>query len=222
MRAALSAIGTVWRGLRARGLLSVGSVLLVVLAVASALHLTLAGEYAGVTVSRPVVPLGDTLGFLPGSLDEKLSPWLKPIFDALELILSQPPAPEQAGKRPQTPKPKGKAKGAPRAVESPTLARGPVPKPYQRFLDSGLVEIEALCYIRGRSIPKRFFIFRARLVRLFEQTTTLSRARWAHRSSSKRASPEMQERIRIPSWARSGLTPHRSPAMLYSPMRFTS
>jgi PhoH-like ATPase len=128
------------------------------LAVASALHLTLAGEYAGVTVSRPVIPLGDTLGFLPGSLDEKLSPWLKPIFDALEFILSQPPAPEQAGKRPQSPKPKGQAKNAPRSSESHTLARGPVPKPYQRFLDSGLVEIEALCYIRGRSIPKRFFI----------------------------------------------------------------
>ncbi len=128
------------------------------LAVASALHLTLAGDYAGVTVSRPVIPLGDTLGFLPGSLDEKLSPWLKPIFDALEFILSQPPAPEQAGKRPQTPKPKGKAKRPSRPAEPPTLARGPVPKPYQRFLDTGLVEIEALCYIRGRSIPKRFFI----------------------------------------------------------------
>lgn len=35
---------------------------------------------------------------------------------------------------------------------------GPPPKPYQPLLDSGIVEIEALCYIRGRSIPNRFFI----------------------------------------------------------------
>ena len=38
------------------------------------------------------------------------------------------------------------------------MANGPAPKPYQPFLDSGMVEIEALCYIRGRSIPNRFFI----------------------------------------------------------------
>ena len=117
------------------------------LAVASALHATFAGGYNGVTVSRPVIPLGDTLGFLPGSLEEKLDPWLKPVFDALEFILT----PEQ------TTGPKRKqARGRKGTSDSPMPTGGK--KCYDAFLDSGLVEIEALCYIRGRSIPNRFFI----------------------------------------------------------------
>ncbi|MBL9155498.1 MAG: PhoH family protein [Verrucomicrobiales bacterium] len=117
------------------------------LAVASALHATFSGGYAGVTVSRPVVPLGDTLGFLPGSLDEKLHPWLKPIFDALE-FLTTPPDPADRARKPRRPV-SGQKQPAP---------GGPPQKPYQPFLDSGLIEVEALCYIRGRSIPNRFFI----------------------------------------------------------------
>ncbi|MEM7699708.1 MAG: PhoH family protein, partial [Verrucomicrobiota bacterium] len=114
------------------------------LAVASALQATFGGHYNGVTVSRPVIPMGDTLGFLPGSLEEKLDPWLKPIYDALEFILTpdQPPSKKRAGKaRKQGPE-----------------AAAPVGKIYDPLLESGLVEIEALCYIRGRSIPNRYFI----------------------------------------------------------------
>lgn len=118
------------------------------LAVASALHLTFNGEYNGVTVSRPVIPMGDTLGFLPGSLEEKLDPWLKPVYDALEFILT----PEQgtAAKRKQQARPR---KGAGDNFPSSGGKRS-----YDPFLESGLIEIEALCYIRGRSIPNRFFI----------------------------------------------------------------
>ena len=115
-------------------------------AVASALHATFNGQYNGVTVSRPVIPLGDTLGFLPGSLEEKLDPWLKPIFDALEFIMS----PEKA------PQAKGVAAKARKGGNG--LPPGPGKKPYESFLESGLVEVEALCYIRGRSIPSRYFI----------------------------------------------------------------
>lgn len=115
------------------------------LAVASALHATFGGQYNGVTVSRPVIPLGDTLGFLPGSLEEKLDPWLKPVFDALEFILT----PDQTG-------PKRKTRGRKGNTDSPMPTGGK--KCYDGFLESGLVEIEALCYIRGRSIPNRFFI----------------------------------------------------------------
>ncbi len=39
-------------------------------------------------VSRPIIPLGRDIGFLPGSVDEKLNPWLQPIFDNLELLIS--------------------------------------------------------------------------------------------------------------------------------------
>jgi len=118
------------------------------LAVASALHATFNGEYNGVTVSRPVIPLGDTLGFLPGSLEEKLDPWLKPVYDALEFLLT----PEQAGaKRKQAPR-------SPRKGGPDFPAPGVGKRSYDPFLESGLIEIEALCYIRGRSIPNRFFI----------------------------------------------------------------
>ena len=53
----------------------------------------------GITVSRPVVAMGEQLGFLPGSLDEKMRPWLQPIHDALESA----DAPERATRAaPQT------------------------------------------------------------------------------------------------------------------------
>jgi PhoH-like ATPase len=119
------------------------------LAVASALHMTFDGAYNGVTVSRPVIPMGDTLGFLPGSLEEKLDPWLKPVYDALEFLLT----PEQGGaKRKQAQRPQRKGGGP----EFPPAGGGK--RSYDPFLESGLIEVEALCYIRGRSIPNRFFI----------------------------------------------------------------
>lgn len=116
------------------------------LAVASALHATLGGEYNGVTVSRPVIPLGDTLGFLPGSLEEKLDPWLKPIFDALEFLLT----PDQNG-------PKRKQARNRKGVQDPQHSTAGK-KSYDPLIESGLIEVEALCYIRGRSIPNRYFI----------------------------------------------------------------
>jgi PhoH-like ATPase len=46
------------------------------------------GTYTRVLVSRPVMPLGRDIGFLPGDVDEKLNPWMQPIFDNLEMIFS--------------------------------------------------------------------------------------------------------------------------------------
>ncbi len=118
------------------------------LAVASALHMTFDGVYNGVTVSRPVIPMGDTLGFLPGSLEEKLDPWLKPVYDALEFILT----PEQGGPA------KRKQQTRPRKGGSEPVPPAGGKRSYDPFQESGLIEVEALCYIRGRSIPNRFFI----------------------------------------------------------------
>ncbi len=117
------------------------------LAVAAALHSTFGGEYNGVTVSRPVIPLGDTLGFLPGSLEEKLDPWLKPVFDALEFLLTPDQNPNSRKKQPRQRKGDG----------NPMLNAGGK-KVYDPLIESGLIEVEALCYIRGRSIPNRYFI----------------------------------------------------------------
>ncbi len=115
-------------------------------------------RYDGMSISRPIMALGKDIGFLPGTLDEKMRPWLQPYHDALEVLVpSKPP------KEPQFVSKKVSGKKNRRREEHPsssTMGGGhgfPV-KPYERLLKSGLVEIEALCFIRGRSIARRFFI----------------------------------------------------------------
>ena len=112
-------------------------------AVAAGLHEMFNRKYNGITVSRPVVAMGDQLGFLPGSLDEKMRPWLQPIHDALDLLMRPniPLGPRRKQQKPVT----GSVATAPK-------------KPYELLMEQGILEIEALCYIRGRSIPNRFFI----------------------------------------------------------------
>jgi PhoH-like ATPase len=112
-------------------------------AVAAGLHEMFNRRYTGITVSRPVVAMGEQLGFLPGSLDEKMRPWLQPIHDALDLLM-RPAAPLGPRRKQQ----KAGANATPVAVK----------KPYELLMEQGILEIEALCYIRGRSIPNRFFI----------------------------------------------------------------
>ncbi len=112
-------------------------------AVAAGLHEMFNRRYTGITVSRPVVAMGEQLGFLPGSLDEKMRPWLQPIHDALDLLM-RPSAPLGPRRKQQ------------KATTNATPAT--VKKPYELLMEQGILEIEALCYIRGRSIPNRFFI----------------------------------------------------------------
>jgi PhoH-like ATPase len=66
------------------------------LAVAAGLHLFWSRIFGGLTVSRPVVAMGETLGFLPGTLNEKMKPWLQSIYDAFELLLPANPSTEAA------------------------------------------------------------------------------------------------------------------------------
>jgi PhoH-like ATPase len=87
--------------------------------------------YRKLLVSRPVVPMGNDLGFLPGDLEDKLRPWMQPLHDNLELLFAS-----REGRS-------GKERGG---------------NPLQNLRDLGLVDIEALTYIRGRSIPGQFFI----------------------------------------------------------------
>lgn len=140
------------------------------LSIACALHQTHDDQsrYDGVSISRPVMALGKDMGFLPGTLEEKMRPWLQPYFDALEVLI-----PSKAPKDPQfasmkVSKKKNKkhdnlnaAMNAPQAAhasQSSGHGSGQMIKPYERLLKSGLVEVEALAFIRGRSIARRFFI----------------------------------------------------------------
>jgi PhoH-like ATPase len=99
------------------------------LAIAAGLHKAAdEGDYSRLLVSRPIFPLGRDLGFLPGDVEEKLAPWMQPIFDNVELLLGMI---DERGKR----------------------KRG-----YKELEEMGLLEIEPLTYIRGRSIPKQYMI----------------------------------------------------------------
>ena len=126
------------------------------MAVAAGLFLTAQKNYNGMTVSRPVVAMGDTLGFLPGTLNEKMHPWLQSIYDACEVLLPLNPPKGDGNKARASDRKKNQ-----QPEHTPHAHQGGqhVPlKPYEQLIERGLLEIEALCYIRGRSIPNRFFV----------------------------------------------------------------
>ncbi len=139
------------------------------LSTACALHQTYddSSRYDGVSISRPVMALGKDIGFLPGSLEEKMKPWLQPYHDALEVLIpSKPPKdPQFASKKVAKKKHKKREDqyAAMTAIQPSHASQNGhggngLVKPYERLLKSGLVEIEALAFIRGRSIARRFFI----------------------------------------------------------------
>jgi PhoH-like ATPase len=141
------------------------------LSIACALHQTHDDQsrYDGVSISRPVIALGKDIGFLPGTLEEKMRPWLQPYYDALEVLIpSKPPKePQFAAKKVSKKKHKKHDDRFMAAMTSPQPSHAShngghgnavMAKPYERLLKSGLVEIEALAFIRGRSIARRFFI----------------------------------------------------------------
>ena len=94
-------------------------------AIAAGLEQTIdeaAAQYSRVIVSRPVQPLGKDIGFLPGTMEDKMSPWLMPIQDNLQFLMGN---------------------------NKITL---------DIYMQKGTIEIEALTYIRGRSISNAFII----------------------------------------------------------------
>ncbi|MGG0308430.1 PhoH family protein [Priestia megaterium] len=96
------------------------------LALAASLSQSLDGEtYQKVLVSRPIVPMGNDIGYLPGEMQEKLRPWMQPIYDNLEALF-----------------------GTKKPGELDSILLG-----YE-----DIIQVEALTYIRGRSIPKQFMI----------------------------------------------------------------
>jgi len=83
-------------------------------------------EFRRLVVARPTVSMGKELGFLPGSLEEKLAPWMQPIHDALEMLSD--------------------------------LNMGHDHRRSTDLMRSGSIVVEALSYIRGRSIANQFMI----------------------------------------------------------------
>ena len=83
-------------------------------------------EFRRLVVARPTISMGKELGFLPGSLEEKLAPWMQPIHDALEMLSD--------------------------------LNMGHEHRRAADLMRSGSIVVEALSYIRGRSIANQFMI----------------------------------------------------------------
>jgi PhoH-like ATPase len=101
------------------------------LALAAGLAMTTDQErYKRLIVARPVIPLGRDIGFLPGTKDEKLRYWMEPIFDNLEFILSR--SGEENWSHPE--------------------------EGIRYLTGKGILELEALTYIRGRSISHQYFV----------------------------------------------------------------
>lgn len=118
-----------------------------------------ANRYDGVSISRPIVSLGKDVGFLPGSLDEKMKPWLQPYFDALDILIPGKPAKDPQFQGMPMSKRKERHGDNSTCVPAPVRGNGQPPvKAYAHLISSGILEIEALCFIRGRSIARRFFI----------------------------------------------------------------
>ncbi len=141
------------------------------LSIAAALSQVLSdfAPYKKLYVSRPVVQIGKDIGALPGTKEEKLSPYIQPYFDNLEVLFSRSGAPASAQVTPnskqliatdsQRKQKKAQAmKSAQPIFGSQFQQVGQPRKPYQWLIDSGLIEIEAMTFIRGRSIGHAFMI----------------------------------------------------------------
>ncbi|MFK7987733.1 MAG: PhoH family protein [Sandaracinaceae bacterium] len=103
--------------------------------------------YQRVLVSRPIFPLGRDVGYLPGDIEEKLRPWMQPIFDNLELLMGLTTEDRKNGRS------------------------------HEEMLDLGMLEVEPLTYIRGRSIPDQYMIVdEAQNLTVHEVKTIVSRA----------------------------------------------
>ena len=100
------------------------------LALAAGLELTLKQKkYEKILVSRPIMPLGRDIGYLPGDKEEKLKNWMEPIFDNLTYLMSH-------------------------CSDKKNTIRERVDK----LLKDNVIEMEAMTYVRGRSIPQQYII----------------------------------------------------------------
>ena len=104
-------------------------------------------RYKSLVVCRPVMPLGKDIGFLPGTMDEKMEPWIAPIKDNLRFLLSQTGTKSKRGED--------------------TL---------NMLFEDGTIEVEAMTFIRGRSIANAFMIIdEAQNLNLHELKTIITR-----------------------------------------------
>ena len=133
------------------------------LAVAAGLAKVIDEEtYKKLVITRPVIPMGGDIGFLPGDKEEKMRPWMSPIYDNLEFIF-----------------------GSNKDSKKDKADKGDHEKPKSNnietmihyFKEKGQLELEALTYIRGRTMPHQYIIVdEAQNLTRHEVKTILTRA----------------------------------------------
>ena len=110
-------------------------------------------KYTRLVISRPISPLGKDLGYLPGTKSEKFNPWMQPIYDNMDILLSL---------------------HEDKSYENMKNKRKPS---IEDFMDYDFLELEPLTYIRGRSLPDQFIIIdEAQNLTPHEMKTIITRA----------------------------------------------
>lgn len=100
-----------------------------VMSLAAGLELVTNEEvYSKLLVTRPIVPMGNDIGYLKGTKEEKLRPWFSAIYDNMEFLFSDCNSKKRASQL------------------------------VDELIDFGRIELECLTYMRGRSIPNQFII----------------------------------------------------------------
>ncbi len=134
------------------------------LALLAGLHQVLiSDEFRKVLVSRPVIPLGPDIGYLPGDIQEKLRSWMQPMYDNIDLIVHASRVGkhlEQVGdvEREQRARKEWKRQDKERGFER-RMSSGPQElKSLDDLAAEGKISLEAITYMRGRSIPYQFIL----------------------------------------------------------------
>lgn len=152
------------------------------LALLAGLHKVLVeDEYQKMLVARPVIPLGRDVGYLPGTLEEKLYTWMLPIYDNMSLIVHSAAVGqhlqdlhyEEEGKQRR-----GRGRGGRQQdkYESRHEKNRGVLQPLEELVRRGKISLEAITYMRGRSIPYQYiFIDEVQNLTPHEVKTIVSR-----------------------------------------------
>ncbi len=107
-------------------------------------------DFEKILVTRPVIPLGPDIGYLPGDIHEKLHSWMQPIYDNMDFITHSVNAAQQMSIY----KDEGAYKG--KARKKHAKEKG-IPS-LDELIKEGKLSLEAITYMRGRSIPYQFIL----------------------------------------------------------------
>ncbi len=114
-------------------------------------------NFQRLVVSRPISPFGKDLGYLPGSKEEKFNPWLMPIYDNMEILLTKKSQLDSEGNE--------------------KIIFGRKRNRLKELLDYDFIQLEPLTYIRGRSLPLQYIVIdEAQNLTPHEMKTIITRA----------------------------------------------